>query len=296
MRGSSMPQISSGNSRGLAASVGCGSMRQSSTPLAERAAQRCDSPSPVFNAAEQQCVAIGQPHCPGIEDAVNRIGPIPLRQNRVIRIAGKQRESCFGFNVRFIRAGVFRFSLGNIRIQEEVLISSCCSGAFVTVARLHFEQGHQERKRRFRSLVFVDAIGMKSVSATACCCVIERNLQIVLAEKPAEDAVCLLQATRSSSVSPYTSRHAADGCACLYRLLIEPCLLASLDKESVRANGNKDLLVVAMLFGHKPLERIHAGFDHPLVVTSPSCQDERLRQVAHSSKKGSSQTIAMIEE
>ena len=44
MRGSSMPQISSGNSCGFGISVGLGSTRQLSKPFAERAAQRCDRP------------------------------------------------------------------------------------------------------------------------------------------------------------------------------------------------------------------------------------------------------------
>lgn len=42
--GSSMPQISSGYSRGLAIRVGSSSMRQPSIPLTERAAHRCDRP------------------------------------------------------------------------------------------------------------------------------------------------------------------------------------------------------------------------------------------------------------
>jgi hypothetical protein len=58
---------------------------------------------------------------------------------------------------------------------------------------VHFELSHQERKRRLRSLIFIDAVGMKAVSATACRRVVERHLQIVLAEKPAEDALRLLK-------------------------------------------------------------------------------------------------------
>lgn len=44
MRGSSMPQISSGYSRGFAVRVGWASMRQPSIPFSERPAHRCDSP------------------------------------------------------------------------------------------------------------------------------------------------------------------------------------------------------------------------------------------------------------
>src|ERR1700678_4126186 len=44
MRGSSMPQISSGNSFGLGINVGWLSISHPSTPFRERAAQRCDNP------------------------------------------------------------------------------------------------------------------------------------------------------------------------------------------------------------------------------------------------------------
>jgi len=33
-----------------------------------------------------------------------------------------------------------------------------------------------------------------------------------------------------------------------------------------------------VLLGYEPLQGIHADFDHSLVITPPSCQDERLRQ------------------
>ena len=44
MRGSSIPQSSSGRNSGSGISVGSGSMTQPSTPFAERAAHRCDMP------------------------------------------------------------------------------------------------------------------------------------------------------------------------------------------------------------------------------------------------------------
>ena len=40
---------------------------------------------------------------------------------------------------------------------------------------LHFEQGHQEGERGFRALVFVYAIWMKSVFASASCCIVKRH-------------------------------------------------------------------------------------------------------------------------
>ena len=73
--------------------------------------------------------------------------------------------------------------------------------------RLHFEQGHEERKRGFSSLVFVYTIRMKAVSAAAGYCIVQRHLQIVLAEKPTKDPLASSSHWRSS-VNLYTSRQA----------------------------------------------------------------------------------------
>src|SRR6201993_4855595 len=72
MRGSSIPQISSGYSLGQDISVGSLSISHLSTPFAERAAQRCDkprrsstrqsskvSPSASFTAPELKTLLIG---------------------------------------------------------------------------------------------------------------------------------------------------------------------------------------------------------------------------------------------
>jgi len=44
----------------------------------------------IFNAAEQQRVAVGQPYSPRVKDAVNRIGPVFPAENRIAGIARKQ--------------------------------------------------------------------------------------------------------------------------------------------------------------------------------------------------------------
>ena len=120
------------------------------------------------------------------------------------------------------------------------------------VGCLHFEQGHQERERRFRSLVFIDAIGMKSVSASAGCCIVERHLQIVLAEKPAEDATALPQASALLR-QPVYLKTGGDGGAGFDGLLIEARLLFAFGEESAGADGHKNLFVAAVLRGDKPL-------------------------------------------
>ena len=57
---------------------------------------------------------------------------------------------------------------------------------------LHFQERHQERERRFRALVFIDTVGMKSIFASAGCWIIERRLQVVLTQEPTEDAIGFL--------------------------------------------------------------------------------------------------------
>ncbi len=56
---------------------------------------------------------------------------------------------------------------------------------------LHFEKGHQERECRFRALIFIYAVGMKTVPASTRRNIVKGNLQIILAEKPAENLAAL---------------------------------------------------------------------------------------------------------
>ena len=144
-------------------------------------------------------------------------------------------------------------------------------------SRLHLKQGHQERERRFRALVFVDAVGMEAVSAAARCCVVKRRLQIVLAQKPAKHALGFLK-PMALFRQPVNLQASRNHCASLHWLLIESRLLTAFDKEPIRSDRYKDILVVAVLFNYKPLQRIHSGFNHSLVVASPSGKDECLRQ------------------
>src|SRR5580698_5575956 len=118
---------------------------------------------------------------------------------------------------------------------------------------------------------------MEAVSATARPCVVNRRVQIVFAEKPLEDLVGFFQPATLLR-QPVDLKTGRDRCACLQWLLIEARLLASFNKESVGPDRHEYLFVVAVLLGHKPLERIHSRLDHSLVIASPSSQDERLRQ------------------
>src|ERR1039457_2211967 len=96
---------------------------------------------------------------------------------------------------------------------------------------LHFEESHQEGKRRFGSLIFIYAIWMKSVSTATCGCVIQRNLEIVLAKKPSESRPCFVQPMLfvCQTVCLDTGRDSGAG---LNGLLIKAGFLASLCVES----------------------------------------------------------------
>ena len=59
--------------------------------------------------------------------------------------------------------------------------------------RLHFQQSHKERECGFSALVLVDAVGMKSIPASARASIIQWNLQVVIAKKPGEYPTGLLQ-------------------------------------------------------------------------------------------------------
>src|ERR1700674_5494050 len=111
---------------------------------------------------------------------------------------------------------------------------------------------------------------MKSVATAAGCCVVKRNLQIVLAEKPAEGTPGLFKPVLlvCQPVCLETSR---DCCASLDWLLIEASLLTTLCEKSSGADRNEDLFIASVLLGDKPFKRLTPYFDHPLVVTSPSC-------------------------
>ena len=69
------------------------------------------------------------------------------------------------------------------------LVRFFCVGYFRS---LYFQERHEERKRRFRSLIFIYAVGMKSIFASARCGIVKRYPQIVLAQEPTKDAMGFL--------------------------------------------------------------------------------------------------------
>src|SRR5208283_3496806 len=118
---------------------------------------------------------------------------------------------------------------------------------------------------------------MKSILASASCCIVERYLQIVLPQEPPEDTAGFLAPAlfEGQLVGLKTSRDCGAG---FDRLLIEAGLLRALGEASAGADGNEDLPVTAMLRRHKPFERLNSHRDHLLVLATAARQDKRLRQ------------------
>jgi hypothetical protein len=50
--------------------------------------------APIFNAAEQQCIAVGEFDSTGVEYAVNGVRPILAAKNGITRMTSEKR--CFG--------------------------------------------------------------------------------------------------------------------------------------------------------------------------------------------------------
>ena len=86
---------------------------------------------PIFCAAKQQCITVGQFYGRRIEDTVNWIRPITLSEDRVICIAGEKRKPCSCLHMSFTGSGIWRKHLG---VQEHNLISKCRSCELVILA------------------------------------------------------------------------------------------------------------------------------------------------------------------
>src|SRR5258708_39132157 len=110
---------------------------------------------------------------------------------------------------------------------------------------------------------------MKSVPTAASCHVVERNLQVVLAEEPTEGTPSFLKPV-VLVCQPVCLEASRDCCTSLDWLLIEASLLLTLYEKSSGAYRNENVLIATVLFGDEPFKRLTTYFDHPLVVASPS--------------------------
>src|SRR5256885_7394692 len=104
--------------------------------------------------------------------------------------------------------------------------------------RADFEGRHRERRRRFRSLVLISAVGVQAVAASTGAGIVERNLQVVISQKPIESGPRLFPPAALSrcKISLQTCRNYRTG---LDGLLVETSLFGFLRVEAVRSDGHE---------------------------------------------------------
>src|SRR4030081_2225588 len=99
----------------------------------------------------------------------------------------------------------------------------------------HFEERHQEGKRRFRSLVLIGAVRVQAVAASTGAGIVERNLQVVISQKPIESGPRLFPPAAPSrcKIRLKTCRNYRAG---LDGLLVETSLFGFLRVEALRSD------------------------------------------------------------
>src|SRR5277367_4523807 len=266
MRGSSMPQISSGYRSPSGTSVGSLSICQSSTPFTERAAHRCESPRRSSTRQSSRVEPSGKSVAPALNTLLMeygqsfpvKIGLPPCRSNSVSYwfILG-----FVGIVITFIEEGSCNF---DSFLRPLHLASDLFSRTVVFFYVTHFQKRHQERQRGFRSLIFVGSVRMQSVSATACSGIVQRDLKIVVSKEPIERGPRLFApaALPSCLIGLQARRNRR---ARLHRLLIEAGLLRCLGIKALRTNGHKVALYLASLKRHQPVQRLKSRRQHLFV-------------------------------
>jgi len=107
---------------------------------------------------------------------------------------------------------------------------------------------------------------MQAVPAAAGDGIIERKLQIVVAEKPVESGPCL-NAPAFVATYPIRSETCRNGASGLNGLLIESRLCSALVIKALRSDRYKVVVGLAMLHCQEPIQRFQAGRDHMIVRT-----------------------------
>src|SRR5580658_10891665 len=102
---------------------------------------------------------------------------------------------------------------------------------------------------------------MKAIFASAGCWIVKRRLQVVLAQKPAEDAMGFVGPALIAG-EPVRLKTSGDGGTGFDGLLIEAGLLRAPGEASVGADGHKYLRVTAVLRSDEPLQRLDSGREH----------------------------------
>jgi hypothetical protein len=111
----------------------------------------------------------------------------------------------------------------------------------------HFQERHQEGERGFGALILIGAIGMQAIAASAGGGIVERDLQIVVAEEPIECAPRFL-APAILSRDAIGLQAGGDGGAGFDGLLIEAGLLGTLRIEAVRSDRDEVALCSGAMY------------------------------------------------
>src|SRR4051812_29021181 len=128
------------------------------------------------------------------------------------------------------------------------------------IDRMHVEERELKRESRFRSLVFVDPIGVQAVATTAGRCIVKGSLKFVVTEKPFENATASVDPPLVSGC-PHSFEASGHGRPGFDRLLIEPRLRPVPFEKAVGAD-RCEISILQRLNGQKPFQRLTAYSEH----------------------------------
>ena len=131
----------------------------------------------------------------------------------------------------------------------------------------HFRKGKEEGERRFRPLVLIGPIDLQTVTAAAGLRIVERNSQVIAAEKPVKSAPRFPQPEFVSGCAMGLEA-CAEHSVRLDGLLIELRRGFSALPETIGADRPKVAEFSGLIF-HQPAEGLEARFQH-VAAASPT--------------------------
>ena len=219
--------------------------------------------APVFDATQQQRGSILQQGRARIEHAVDGIRPMLTGQDRVAGMPQKQWRVVIAFDIR-------KRCFGSSHESSSAFSDFCRERISNSAIR--------NDKRGFRSLILIGAVGMQAVPATAGFRIVERKLQIVIAQEPVESrpglsAPAIVSRSRDRPVNKRTPRRRLQWVADRTEPVHSPSAI-----KPLRADRHKVAVHRATLRFHKPIQRIESGGNHAFVPASRPHEQHGLGQ------------------